>query len=110
MPDLNNLKTIHPGWWLGVVKTNRFEPSHALAMALKAEESRQALCFPVNSQEIRTYLHGESLFTDGPDGWMLVCVALSPCSVAGSAAFPLGWGRRTRGVVKNLYPRGLRWH
>jgi hypothetical protein len=27
----------------------------------------------------------------------------------GIDGFPLGWGRRVQGRVKNFYPRGLRW-
>src|SRR4030043_1347959 len=33
-PNLQGLKVIHPGWWLGVIHKNRFSPSHALAMGI----------------------------------------------------------------------------
>ena len=44
------------------------------------------------------YLRGETLEAAGPDGWALVAVD----------DWPLGWGRRVGGIVKNFYPKGLR--
>ncbi len=38
-PDLKGLHVIHPGLWLGTLKKNRFEPSHALAMSLRSEQA-----------------------------------------------------------------------
>ena len=35
-PRIEEVRAVHPGWWLGVTKTERFEPSHALALALIA--------------------------------------------------------------------------
>ena len=35
MPDLKGLKVLRPGLHLGSAKKDRFEPSHALALALK---------------------------------------------------------------------------
>lgn len=98
LPGLEGLKVIHPGWWLGTFKTDRFEPSHALALGLRAEDANQALNFGPGSPEILTYLHGGTLASTGENGWVLVCVD----------GFPLGWGKRSHGVVKNYYPKGLR--
>jgi NOL1/NOP2/fmu family ribosome biogenesis protein len=39
------------------------------------------------------------LRSPGEDGWTLAAVD----------GFPLGWGKRVAGVLKNHYPRGLRW-
>lgn len=97
LPETGRLKTIHPGWWLGSVKTNRVEPSHALAMALSVEEARQVVNLDLVTAE--AYLHGHSLPLPGEEGWVLVTVD----------GFPLGWGKRVQGVLKNYYPRGLRW-
>jgi NOL1/NOP2/sun family putative RNA methylase len=98
LPDLGNLKVIHPGWWLGTIKKNRFEPSHALALGLSVEAARLRLDLSANSPEIQAYLRGETLISPGEDGWLLVTVD----------NFPLGWGKRVQGMVKNYYPRGLR--
>jgi NOL1/NOP2/sun family putative RNA methylase len=97
LPETGRLKIIHPGWWLGSVKTRRVEPSQALAMALSVEEARLAVSLDLESAE--AYLHGHSLPLPGEEGWVLVTVN----------GFPLGWGKRVQGVLKNYYPRGLRW-
>jgi NOL1/NOP2/sun family putative RNA methylase len=98
LPDLGGLKVIHPGWWLGSLKKERFEPSHALALGIHAREARQTLDFAAHSTEIASYLHGETLASPGENGWVLVCVD----------GYPLGWGKRSQGIVKNNYPHGLR--
>ncbi len=96
--ELSGLRAIHPGWWLGTLKKGRFEPSQALAMGLQAQEARRHLDLPADSAQCAAYLRGEVLASPGADGWLLVCVE----------GFPLGWGKRTAGVVKNYYPKGLR--
>ena len=102
LPDLGRLKVIHPGWWLGVIKTgerhSRFEPSHALALGLQPDEALWMLDLHLNDPALAAYLHGETLESAGPDGWLLVQVD----------GYALGWGKRTQGRVKNLYPKGLR--
>jgi NOL1/NOP2/sun family putative RNA methylase len=97
LPDLQGSNAIHPGLWLGVVKKGRFEPSHALAMATKSEQIKQ--CIGLEPQEAIRFLQGNTLEKDGIDGW--VCLTID--------GFPLGWGKRTRGMIKNFYPKGLRW-
>lgn len=97
-PDSGSLKAIHPGWWLGTFKKDRFEPSHALALGLRPEHFNNLLNLTAGGAEILAYLRGEPLYAAGDDGWVLVCVD----------GFPTGWGKRKFGVVKNLYPRGLR--
>ncbi len=97
--DLHGLKVIHPGWWLGEARPGRFEPSHALALAARPGEVRRVVSYPASSPEIGAYLSGEVLPSPGVDGWTLVCVD----------GFSLGWGKRVRGILKNHYPKGLRW-
>ncbi len=104
LPDLDGLRLVHPGWWLGVMKKKRFEPSHALALAMTVEGEislSAQRCFDLKAHDPRVlaYLGGESLFQPGENGWLVVSVD----------GFPLGWGKRTQGQVKNAYPRGLRW-
>jgi NOL1/NOP2/sun family putative RNA methylase len=98
LPDLAGLRFIHPGWWLGTIKKDRFEPSHALALGLALADATRRVDLPPDSREIAAYLSGESFSGEGEDGWLLV----------GVSGFSLGWGKRVRGVVKSRYPRGLR--
>lgn len=98
-PPLGNLNTIRPGLWLGSFKKDRFEPAHALSMALRPEEAQRTL--PLDQNTTRLYLQRETLRLnphDIPDGWTLVTLD----------GFPLGWGKVVKGVVKNHYPTGLR--
>ncbi len=109
-PDLSGLKVIRPGWWLGTIKSGhselgskgnpsvRFEPSHALALAVQPQDAMLRIDFGSNSPEITAYLRGETLPLPGEDGWGLVCVD----------GFPLGWARRSANMLKNHYPRHLR--
>ncbi len=116
LPDLSPLRVVHPGWWLGDLKKDRFEPAHALAMGLPAAQVEQVLALPVDGVDVMKYLRGESLYTDDDAqiGWTLV--AVSPSSPKPSSAgqlapalFPLGWGKAVQGILKNHYPRGLLW-
>jgi NOL1/NOP2/fmu family ribosome biogenesis protein len=92
-PGLNSL---HPGRWLGVIKSGRFEPAHALAMSLPPNQAYRMA--PTGLEEARRYLRGEPLEHAGPPGWVLVTYA----------GYALGWGKRVGSVVKNLLPKGLR--
>jgi len=98
LPDLNGLRFLHPGWWLGTVKKDRFEPSHALALGLTPAASRRVADLAADSTQIDAFLRGQPFADPGADGWVLVCVD----------SHPIGWGKRVAGVVKSHYPRGLR--
>ncbi|OGO39197.1 MAG: hypothetical protein A2W35_16875 [Chloroflexi bacterium RBG_16_57_11] len=104
-PNLQNLRLIRPGWWLGIIRpgdnwaSNRFEPSHALALGLRASDVTLRLDLEVQSARVLAFLRGEVLEWTGEDGWVLVC----------TDGYPLGWGRGVKGRLKNHYPRGLRW-
>jgi 16S rRNA C967 or C1407 C5-methylase (RsmB/RsmF family)/NOL1/NOP2/fmu family ribosome biogenesis protein len=99
LPDLAGLRLTHPGWWLGVLKKDRFEPSHALALGLEAGDALRTAPLTSSAPETAAYLRGEGFPSEGENGWTLVTVD----------GFPLGWGKRVNGVLKNYYPRGLRW-
>ncbi|MBW8348794.1 RsmB/NOP family class I SAM-dependent RNA methyltransferase [Bacillus sp. IITD106] len=99
MLSLKNLKVVRPGLHLGTNKKNRFEPSHALALALRGDEVIHTWNVGEDSDEIKSYLRGESLAAKGPKGWYLVEVD----------GFSIGWGKLTGDVLKNHYPKGLRW-
>jgi NOL1/NOP2/fmu family ribosome biogenesis protein len=98
LPDLTGLRFLHPGWWLGAFKKDRFEPSHALALGLEARQARRAADFASDRPEVMGYLRGETLASPGENGWTLVTVD----------GYPLGWGKRVDGRLKSHYPRGLR--
>ncbi len=99
LPDLTGLRFLHPGWWLGVVKGDRFEPSHALALGLRAGDARRVLTLHSAARELAAYLQGRSQPIAGEEGWVLVTVD----------DYPLGWAKRVQGIVKSHYPKGLRW-
>jgi NOL1/NOP2/sun family putative RNA methylase len=92
-PDLSEIKTVNTGLYLGEIKKNRFEPSQALAIALKQEDVTNSISFPSESIEAVKYLKGETLIVNGEKGWRLVCID----------GFPAGWGKQTKDHLKNSY-------
>lgn len=98
LPDLTALRYLHPGWWLGTIKKDRFEPSHALALGLKPENAHRVLDLPADAPELAAYLLGEIFPSSGEEGWVLVAVG----------GFSIGWGKRSGGRLKSHYPKGLR--
>lgn len=98
MPSARGLKVLRPGLHLGTLKKNRFEPGHALALALRPEEAAHVWNLSSNSNEIRAYLNGQTLSCDGEKGWYLITVD----------GYSIGWGKQAGGVLKNHYPKGLR--
>ncbi len=104
MTDMKGLKVERPGLHLGSLKKGRFEPSHGLALSLQASQVSNSVSFPADSAEIRAYLHGESIYLEKyqaelSSGWCLVLVD----------GFSVGWGKVSNGILKNHYPKGLRW-
>ncbi|NGQ96866.1 NOL1/NOP2/sun family putative RNA methylase [Brevibacillus sp. SYP-B805] len=98
-PNLAGLKVTRPGWHLGTVKKNRFEPSHALALSLSADEVVRSADFEPDHPDLLRYLRGETISRQGENGWTLVCIE----------GVGLGWGKQVDGQLKNHYPKGLRW-
>jgi len=92
------LRVLRPGWWLGRLRKDRFEPDHALAMALRPEEVHQTLNLALADPRVAVYLQGYPLEGPWENGWVLIALE----------GFPLGWARAERGRLKNLYPRHLR--
>ena len=93
------LRPIRAGLRLGRIQRGRFQPHHALALFLRDHHAHQTLTLAPDAPETLAWLRGETLPSPGPDGWVLVTVE----------GYPLGWGRRARGILKNHIPRGLRW-
>ena len=96
LPDMKGLRVTIPGIWLGNFKKERFEPAHPLAIHLRPGQANNVLALSADSRGMAAYLRGESLPSDGRPGWTLVTVD----------GWPLGWGKRVQGVVKNHFPRG----
>ncbi|ALF10711.1 RsmF rRNA methyltransferase first C-terminal domain-containing protein [Parageobacillus thermoglucosidasius] len=99
-PSFNGLKVVRAGLHVGEAKKQRFEPNHALALALKPQDVRCSLDLSSGSSECFKYLRGETIETGEDRGWLLVTVD----------GYPLGWGKEVKGIVKNFYPKGLRVH
>lgn len=106
MPDIKGLKVLRPGLHIGTIKKNRLEPSHALALYLKKENVLQWVDLAADGEEIIRYLKGETLMEAAVSnscldkkGWVLVNVD----------GFSTGFGKLAGGVLKNHYPKGLRW-
>ncbi|MEJ9280167.1 RsmB/NOP family class I SAM-dependent RNA methyltransferase [Ureibacillus thermosphaericus] len=99
VPTLEKLKVLRPGLHLGTFKKNRFEPSHALALALRKDEAKSVSNLSADSDEIISYLKGEVLQASGPKGWHLITVD----------GYSIGWGKLAGNMMKNHYPKGLRW-
>ena len=91
------------GLLLGVCLNNRFEPSQALAMALRADEYPNVLYLSREDDRVIRYLKGETIDLRDEEsvekGWVLICVD----------NYPLGFGKAAGGSVKNKYLAGWRW-
>ena len=98
MPSIRNLKVLRPGLHLGTLKKNRFEPSHALALALRPDQVKHVCSLESDSPQVKAYLNGQTLNMDGEKGWYLVAVD----------GYSIGWGKLAGGILKNHYPKGLR--
>lgn len=105
---IDGLKVERAGLHLGSIVKNRFEPSHALAMALTRTEILKAHQLELLEEESAiAYLRGESIGLDKLavdskeyvlDGYGLVIYM----------DLVLGWGKLTGNQIKNHYPKGLR--
>ena len=107
MIDLAGLKVVRPGLHMGTMKKNRFEPSHALALSMKEEEAVRRFSMKADGMEAVRYLKGETLRIEeakncdlnGQKGWVLMTVD----------GWSLGFSKLAGGILKNHYPKGLRW-
>lgn len=115
MPALQGLKVLRPGLHLGTLKKDRFEPSHALALALQPETVKQTVELSASDVHAKHYLSGMTL-TAGDGGVCTVCEGGSKKAALGAKGwclvcvdgYSLGWGKLAGGILKNHYPKGLR--
>ena len=98
MPAMKGLKVHRSGLQLGMLLKNRFEPAHALALALRPDEVVHTWNLGSDSDEARAYLKGNTFSAEGEKGWYLITVD----------GYSIGWGKLAGGIMKNHYPKGLR--
>lgn len=94
------LRIERAGLHIGELKKGRLEPSHSLAMALSEGMCVREENLKAEDDRVLKYLRGESVACDAAyKGYVIVCVD----------GHPLGWGKASGGVLKNHYPKGLRY-
>ena len=94
LPDLKGLKVLRPGLELGQSLKNRFEPAHAWAIWLKNAPRSHDMTL----DEALRYLHGQTVPGE-ETGWTVMTYR----------GLSLGWAKGSGGVLKNHFPKGLRW-
>ncbi|MHA8138462.1 RsmF rRNA methyltransferase first C-terminal domain-containing protein [Lactobacillaceae bacterium Scapto_B20] len=102
-PQLKGLKVMRPGLLLGTFKKKRFEPSYALALAVKPQNMTRKI--EINTDQWAQYVHGDAIKLPSDyqvlnKGWyQLICDQQ-----------PVGFGKYVNGIVKNFFPKGLRFN
>ena len=91
--DVDKLKTERAGLFLGKCRKGRFEPSHALTLALEPSEIKNTF----EASDIKKYLKGETL-EGNIKGWC--AVTFCGCN--------MGWAKGSGGILKNHFPKYLR--
>ncbi len=100
---VRGLVFLRNGLYLGEEKKNRFEPSQALAAALKKSEYACTIDLSQNEERLLRYLKGETIEIFPGEavktsGWQLVCVE----------GHPIGWGKLVNGMLKNKFLQSWR--
>ena len=99
--DFKGLRVLRSGLYLGEYRHERFEPSFALAMAIKKDEYRNIIDLDKDDERVLRYLKCETLNVSDFDvsGLSLICVD----------GYPLGFGSVNKGTLKNRYPANYRY-
>ncbi|MBQ3053403.1 MAG: RsmF rRNA methyltransferase first C-terminal domain-containing protein [Clostridia bacterium] len=95
--SLDKIKAELFGFHLGMCKKGRFEPSYALALALKAEDFKNIADFSPQSETLHQYLLG-NVIEGEVKGW---------CGIT-CDGYPLGFAKGDGIRLKNHYPKHLR--
>lgn len=95
--DIDKVRVARCGLHLGEVKKNRFEPSHALCLALEKNDFKSAVNFKSDSEVLRDYMTG-NVIECNQSGWTAVL----------ADGFPIGWGKASGGMLKNRFPKFMR--
>ena len=96
-PELKGIRVLRNGLYLGEVRKNRFIPSYSLALILTKQDVKRSYDYPCDSEEIKKYIHGETLEGTGEKGFGVIFVD----------GYPLSFYKESN-QVKNLFPKGLR--
>ena len=96
-PELKGIRVLRNGLYLGEVRKNRFIPSYSLALTLIKEDVKRSYDYSCDSEEIKKYIHGETLEGTGNKGFGVIFVD----------GYPLSFYKESN-QVKNLFPKGLR--
>lgn len=96
-PELKGIRVLRNGLYLGEVRKNRFIPSYSLALTLTKQDVKRSYDYPIESEEIKKYIHGETLEGTGEKGFGIIFVD----------GYPLSFYKESN-QVKNLFPKGLR--
>lgn len=94
--NIDKIKVELAGLHLGTAKKNRFLPSHALCLALEKGDFKRSL--EVSYGDAKRFIHGETIDTE-MNGWTAVL----------HNGYPLGWGKASAGILKNHFPKNLRF-
>lgn len=96
-PELKGIRVLRNGLYLGEVRKNRFISSYSLALTLTKQDVKRSYDYPSESEEIKKYIHGETLEGTGEKGFGVIFVD----------GYPLSFYKESN-QVKNLFPKGLR--
>lgn len=96
------LGPISAGVTLGMIRKDRFEPSHTFFMSALGQRFRRELALEPDSPGISAFLSGNTLpCPESFRGYSAVSVR------AGNASYPIGFGKAVDGIMKNHLPKGL---
>lgn len=95
-PAPDGVRVVSPGLCLLRAGRGHIEPAHALAMALPPALARRRA--ELDEAQAAAFLRGEAIPLEGERGWTLALFR----------GLPLGWGKRSDGMLKNHRPKGLR--
>ncbi len=94
--NIDKIKSELAGLFLGTAKKGRFIPSHSLCLALEKGDFKRSA--EISFKDAERFFHGETIETNAV-GWTAVTYG----------GFPIGWGKGTDGVLKNHFPKNLRF-
>lgn len=63
------------------------------------EDAKRSINISSSSDDIIRYLKGDVIEANVDNGWCLILVD----------GYPIGWGKSVNGIIKNHFPKGLRW-
>ncbi len=94
--DIDKIKVVMAGLYLGTCKKDRFEPSHALCLSLKPCDFKRNL--EIAEDDTAKYFRGETLMAK-EKGWYSVSYN----------GINIGLGKASDGILKNHFPKYMRF-